>query len=47
MKYIKKFNKEEIEIYNICCSENFDYDRIDYLLKNGADAQQDLTIQQG
>lgn len=38
MKYIKKFNKEEIEIYNICCSESVDYDRIDYLLKNGADA---------
>lgn len=38
MKYIKQFNKEEIEIYNICCSENVDYDRIDYLLKNGADA---------
>lgn len=30
MKYIKKFNKEEIEIYNICCSESVDYDRIDY-----------------
>lgn len=38
MEYIKSFNKEEREIYNICCSDTVDYDRIDYLLKNGADA---------
>ena len=38
MEYIKKFNMEENEIYKICCSENVDYARIDYLLKNGADA---------
>lgn len=38
MKYIKTFNKEEQEIYNICCSDSVDYERIDYLLKSGADA---------
>ena len=38
MEYIKSFNKEEKEIYNICCSDNVDYDRIEYLLKNGASA---------
>lgn len=38
MEYIKSFNKEEREIYNMCCSDNIDYGRIDYLLKNGADA---------
>lgn len=38
MEYIKKFNKEEKEIYDICCSNSVDYEKIDYLLKNGADA---------
>ena len=38
MEYIKTFNKEEKEIYDICCSDNVDYDKIEYLLKNGADA---------
>lgn len=38
MKYIKEFNKEEKEIHDICCSDNVDYGRIEYLLKNGADA---------
>lgn len=38
MEYIKTYNKEEKEIYDICCSDNVDYNRIDYLLKNGASA---------
>lgn len=38
MEYIKTYNKEEKEIYDICCSDKVDYDRIDYLLKNGASA---------
>lgn len=38
MEYIKKFNKEEKKIYDICCSNSVDYEKIDYLLKNGADA---------
>lgn len=45
MKYIKKFNKEEIEIYNICCSESVDYDRINYLLKNGAEKVDQIIAQ--
>ena len=38
MEYLKTFNKEEIEIHDICCSDKVDYDRINYLLKNGANA---------
>lgn len=38
MEYIKTYNKEEKEIYDICCSDNVDYNRMDYLLKNGASA---------
>lgn len=38
MEYLKTFNKEEKEIYDICCSDKVDYDRINYLLKNGASA---------
>lgn len=38
MKNIQTFNKYENEIYDICCSENVDYEKIDYLLKNGASA---------
>lgn len=38
MEYIKTYNKEEKEIYDICCSDKVDYNRIDYLLKNGASA---------
>lgn len=38
MEYIKTFNSEEKEIQDICASVNVDYERIDYLLKHGADA---------
>ncbi len=38
MEYLKTFNKEEKEIYDICCKDEVDYERIDFLLKNGASA---------
>ena len=33
-----KFNKFEEEIHDICMDKEIDYNRIDYLLKNGASA---------
>lgn len=38
MNFIKKFNNEEVEIYELCQEKEVDFTRIDYLLKNGADA---------
>lgn len=35
---ISKFNSYESEIYNLCCNQKIDYERIDYLLKHGASA---------
>ena len=35
---ISKFNSYESEIYNLCCEQKIDYEKIDYLLKHGASA---------
>ncbi len=37
-KCIKKFNQYEEEIHNICLQGKIDYEKINYLLKNGASA---------
>lgn len=35
---ISRFNSYEREIYNLCCEQKIDYEKIDYLLKHGASA---------
>ena len=38
MSAINEFNKFEHEIIEVCSRQRVDYDRIDFLLKNGASA---------
>ena len=38
MKLIQTFNEKEKEIHRIACEQKVDYEKIDWLLKNGASA---------